>query len=331
MSNPYTSVSVNNYNANPPPDDGSGAAANLLTWQFHLDKIGGPLKTALESVNTNITAAFAKVPFIDTVALTSAHTQVTGDRGKLYTVASGTFTIDLLASATAGDGFSFGVQNNGSGVVTLDPNGAETINGSATLAVQTGEGGLFVTDGTNWYGFLFSLSELGITATVAELNELDASAAAVSNYGNTGVRHYLHDDIANATALDVDANIGTSYESVGPTSSAATNIWTPLDDVPLSATAVIISIRGTVSGATSGQFYSADLDARKTGSSQVAGQHSKIWEVGFSNQSGASETAAGVSEAIIPVDSANRFDLSYLASGTGVTSAVGIYLRGFIA
>jgi microcystin-dependent protein len=56
---PYSEVTITGYNANPPEDDGTAASSNEISWQKHLDKIGGPLKTALESTQTNISTAIA--------------------------------------------------------------------------------------------------------------------------------------------------------------------------------------------------------------------------------------------------------------------------------
>ena len=57
--NPYTSVSISGYNSSPPPDDGSQSSANQVEWQKHLDKIGDPLKTLSEGIDTNVLAAFS--------------------------------------------------------------------------------------------------------------------------------------------------------------------------------------------------------------------------------------------------------------------------------
>jgi microcystin-dependent protein len=56
---PYSEVSISGYNANPPEDDGTEATSNEISWQKHLDKIGGPLKTAIETTQTNVTTAIA--------------------------------------------------------------------------------------------------------------------------------------------------------------------------------------------------------------------------------------------------------------------------------
>lgn len=61
MANPYTQVTVVNYNASPPTDDGVQEAQNQVEWAKHKTKLGDPLKTALESVDTNVFNAFASL------------------------------------------------------------------------------------------------------------------------------------------------------------------------------------------------------------------------------------------------------------------------------
>lgn len=51
----YTEVSVSGYNASPPPDDGSAGADNEVTWSGIKTKLADPLKTAIDSTQTNIT------------------------------------------------------------------------------------------------------------------------------------------------------------------------------------------------------------------------------------------------------------------------------------
>ena len=59
--NPYTTVSITGYNANPPDDDGSQVSSNEIEWAKHKDKLGDPIKTAVESINTNVNNAFDTV------------------------------------------------------------------------------------------------------------------------------------------------------------------------------------------------------------------------------------------------------------------------------
>lgn len=58
------------------------------------------------------------------------------DSGTFVDVTAGTFSQTLTAAATLGDGWFCLYRNNGTGVVTLDPNGAELIDGAATKVLQ---------------------------------------------------------------------------------------------------------------------------------------------------------------------------------------------------
>lgn len=63
--NPYTSQSISGYNSSPPPDDGSQTAANKVEWAKHKEKIGDPLKTLVEAVNSQCSSAFNTVALED--------------------------------------------------------------------------------------------------------------------------------------------------------------------------------------------------------------------------------------------------------------------------
>lgn len=81
---------------------------------------------------------------------TAAYTVIASDAGKAINCTANTFTVSLTAAATLGSGFACFVWNTGTGIITIDPNGAETIDGVATLTLQQGEGTQIVCDGTNW-------------------------------------------------------------------------------------------------------------------------------------------------------------------------------------
>lgn len=66
-----------------------------------------------------------------------AYTVLPADFGQTISCSS-TFTLALTAAATLGDGWYCYVRNTGSGIITIDPNGAETIDGAATLKVRPG-------------------------------------------------------------------------------------------------------------------------------------------------------------------------------------------------
>jgi hypothetical protein len=60
-------------------------------------------------------------------------------------------TLGLPAASSAGSGWFVNLRNSGSGALTVDPNGSEQINGSATLVLQPGDSAIAVSNGTNWY------------------------------------------------------------------------------------------------------------------------------------------------------------------------------------
>ena len=60
------------------------------------------------------------------------------DRGSLIDITSGTFSQTFTAAATLGSGWYCYIRNSGLGVITLDPNAAELINGLSTVLLNPG-------------------------------------------------------------------------------------------------------------------------------------------------------------------------------------------------
>lgn len=146
---PYTDVTVLNYNSNPPADDGSQVPSNEITWAKGKEKIGDPLKTAIESVNTNVGGAVDKLSGgITSVA--ADYTVLAGDQGKTIVVTAASKTVTTPAAGTVASPFRFYVSNTSSGDCTLDGNAAETIDGALTVTIPSGRGVMVETDGSNW-------------------------------------------------------------------------------------------------------------------------------------------------------------------------------------
>lgn len=110
-----------------------------------------------------------------TQAKTANYTVVEGDRGDVI-FCTNTITLWLNAAATLGDGFSFGVVNAGSGSITLDPSGAELIDGQSTKVLTAGQSLFVVTDGTGW-------RTVGSSTTQSQLpiNQARIDVASASN------------------------------------------------------------------------------------------------------------------------------------------------------
>lgn len=86
---------------------------------------------------------------------TTAYTVTVDDGTKVLAVdaTAGAVTITLLAAATAGDGFELTIKKTDSSAnaVTIDGNGAETIDGAATLVLPAQNDSVTIrSDGSNW-------------------------------------------------------------------------------------------------------------------------------------------------------------------------------------
>ena len=97
----------------------------------------------------NIPSNFASKLVITNVV--GNHTVVAGDLGTVINCTLGAVTVSLTPAATLGAGFNCWIWNSASSdIVTIDPSGAQTIDGLSTLILRVGEGTQIICDGTNW-------------------------------------------------------------------------------------------------------------------------------------------------------------------------------------
>jgi hypothetical protein len=125
--------------------------------------------------------------------ITGADTLATTDRGNIVEATSGTFTLAASAVATLTNGWYCIVRNSGTGVVTIDPNGAETIDGVSTLALNPGDSRLIECNGSALVSVL-----LGAGSTVLQ------TVAATPYTSNTDI----------TTAIPADDTIPQNTEGV---------------------------------------------------------------------------------------------------------------------
>lgn len=86
-------------------------------------------------------------------SITGAYLVYAADRGTIINCTANTFTVSLTTASTLGAGFHcwvWNTSNTSSHVITIDPNGSETIDGATTLLLRRGEGCQIVCDGSNW-------------------------------------------------------------------------------------------------------------------------------------------------------------------------------------
>lgn len=87
----------------------------------------------------------------NTLNIAATYTLSTGDRAAMVIYTGGAGDLDLPTVASAGDRFVFMVNNAGSGILTLDPSGAELIDEASSITLNPGESCLVMCDGTAWY------------------------------------------------------------------------------------------------------------------------------------------------------------------------------------
>lgn len=95
--------------------------------------------------------AFAYTGSIIRTPRTSNYQLVAADFGRLVDCTSGSFTVSTLSAAVLGAGWFCWVQNSGSGSITIDPAGTETIDGQTTDTLLSGQFLRIVSDGTNFF------------------------------------------------------------------------------------------------------------------------------------------------------------------------------------
>lgn len=118
----YMSGQVTAYNS------GTGAMTVNVT------AIGGSGTVASWAVSVSA-VVLATAPSLSQRTITGTDTLIASDQGKLINC-SGTFTLSVTAATTLGDGWWCYVRNTGTGTVTLDPSGAETVDGVASGPVR---------------------------------------------------------------------------------------------------------------------------------------------------------------------------------------------------
>lgn len=145
-------------------------------------------------------------------AKTGAYTLVAADKGALIDC-SGTWTLGLTAAATLGAGWWCYVRNVGTGTITADPNGAETIDGLTTGVIRPGmtlliqcDGSAFhclrvgphvamevLTSGTSW------TCPLGVRTVRARITGPGGNGAYGPYYGSGGGGGGTWETVATAT------------------------------------------------------------------------------------------------------------------------------------
>lgn len=194
MTNPYTTQTIANYNTAPPADDASAVASNQLFWSKHKDKLADPIKVLTEAINTENVAAHAKFLGYVTNVQSTTYSIVAGDEWKIIEC-TGTFTLTLLPSATAGNGFTLGISNVGTGVITVEGDTSELVGGATNQSLaKTGDSLILQCNGSS-----HTILADSRTSYEVAINEAKGT------------------DIASATTTDIGAATGNYVDITGTT------------------------------------------------------------------------------------------------------------------
>lgn len=197
MGSKYSTTPAIAFNSAPPPDDGTQVAANLIQWSMVKTKLADPIHTQADSIDSKLVSALD----LSARAISSNDTAVATDHWKTLQV-TGATTISLSSAASMGAGYEVGVFNAGSGVVTVNPAGSDTIN-AVTVGVTVSLKGtkIFRTNqGLTGYNVVGGYDPQNLTVsganTAGSFTTSTASAAALkvissssSNGGNLTIEN----------------------------------------------------------------------------------------------------------------------------------------------
>lgn len=111
------------------------------------------------------------------------------DTKKLINITSGTFTQTFVAAATLGAGWYVWIKNSGSGTITLNPDGTETIDGEETITMSPGDTRLISCTGTLFYSVLVpTQTSVAITGgTITGITNLEATGGTITGITDLAV------------------------------------------------------------------------------------------------------------------------------------------------
>lgn len=184
MATKWSAVSISNYGAASPADDGTATEANKVKYSTIKTDLTNPLNTALTSALSGLTEAFND----GTIAKSGTYSTTATDHARTIECTS-TFTLSLLAAATAGAGYKVTVKNAGTGIITVARSSTDTIDGATSFILYQKESATFV---VNQAGTGYDM--IGPGKGLVMIETLTASASASLSFA-TGIdsthNHYI--------------------------------------------------------------------------------------------------------------------------------------------
>ena len=119
----------------------------------------------LTAINTTLNQAYSVSTLYSSTTLSAS------SRAQMFVWSTGAGTITLPSSGTAGNNWFAIIKNNGTGIVTITPQGSDTIDGNATQQLQLTESLVVVCNGSGFNTFAygrsnaFAYTQLAVTVT----------------------------------------------------------------------------------------------------------------------------------------------------------------------
>lgn len=106
----------------------------------------------------------------------STYNQASGDRGSLLVWTNGNGTYNCLSAASVGNGYNFSIHNAStvSGLITVTPNGSDTIDGQSSFIIKANESATFISNGVSSFFSLGYGQQFNNVVTEAEVPLSDA-------------------------------------------------------------------------------------------------------------------------------------------------------------
>jgi hypothetical protein len=116
----------------------------------------------LIALNTTLNQSY------DLVTISSTYTLLPADRANFTVWNGGVGTLTLPSSSAVGNGWFVVVRNGGSGIVTIQPQGSDTIDGNSNQQLQLTESFVIVCNGTGYNTFAYGRSNQFAFTTLAK-------------------------------------------------------------------------------------------------------------------------------------------------------------------
>lgn len=207
-------------NANPIILDAAGRANIWLdsgSYKFVLkDSSGNTIDTRDDITGDSPNAFGASITSI------SGNLTITETHRNGVVIATASATLSLPSAASVSSGFYFLVKNtSASGTVTIDPNLSETIDGSSTITIKSGQSAIIITNGTLWYSIFKDADSIFLTNAQASTSSgvivKNSSGTTVATFGATaGTTTVLAGSITASGAASVSQSATISGTSSSP-------------------------------------------------------------------------------------------------------------------